>query len=42
MDNHIDNSLALVVLHSSGLTHRDIHNLFKSHENYSDVLVDFL
>lgn len=42
MDNHIDSSLALTVLHSGGFTHRDLHNLFESHENYSDALADFL
>lgn len=42
MDNHIDNSLALVVLHSGGFTHRDLHNLFERHENYSEILIDFL
>jgi hypothetical protein len=42
MPTPLDNTLALAVLHSGGFTHRDLHNLFESHENYSDMLVDFL
>ena len=30
----LDNTLSLIVLHSGGFTHRDLHNLFESHENY--------
>ena len=42
MDNPISSTLALVVLHSSGFTHRDLHNLFESMENYSETLEDLL
>ncbi len=38
----LDNTLSLAILHSGWFTHRDLHNLFESHEKYSDMLVDFL
>ncbi|MBC7498665.1 DNA-protecting protein DprA [Candidatus Gracilibacteria bacterium] len=38
----LDNTLSLAILHSGGFTHRDLHNLFESHENYGDILTDFL
>lgn len=38
----MDNILALVQLHSSGYTHKDLKKMFPSVQNYTDILEDLL
>lgn len=42
MDNPISPTLALVVLHSSGFTQKDLQRFFENQQNYSDILFDLL
>ncbi len=42
MDNHLDSSVALVILHSGGFTQKDLQKLFENEQNYSGILEDLL
>jgi hypothetical protein len=41
IDTTMDNLTSLAILHSAGLTHKDLKKIFETRENYDAVLSEF-